>query len=132
MSVDDRKWGWMEIGAEEAFGPFESRAEAEGDARDHFADELENEDVESIAFRVGRCEPVIPADRLTIGVDEVLERMEESACDELALEDTIFSVRGTEGEAQAALNDALDEWCREWVQCEHWTLADTEDVEVTV
>jgi hypothetical protein len=50
-------------------------------------------------------------------VEDVLERMDEVLCDEIAFEDRVFSVpKACQDDAQKALNAALVAWAKEYIE----------------
>lgn len=118
---DERKWCWSTDGGEDFHGPFDSREEAIDDATEQLGDDAEPG--ARVTIEVGRADRIVPVDHSPAGtfdwcVDGVLEKLDENAADNgVGADDSIFGTKGTKAEAEQALDDALNDWIKEWVIC---------------
>ena len=129
LMPDELKWGWMYIDAEAAHGEFDTREEAIKDAMN---DKDENGVVTDDSFElvVGRCVYPDPTNYLDDDLDDLLERMDQRACDgDFGFwEDEIFTVADPKA-AQEDLTKALAEWAKKHIRKpDCWTLESTEKV----
>lgn len=126
---EEPKWGWMEVGTEEAYGEFASKEEALEAAKKHFVDQGCAGEIE---IEVGRCDYPNPADYVNDDLGCMLEHMDEHAVDgDYGFwEAEIFEAKD-EQRAKEALTKALREWANEHiVEPSCWVLAATEKVKV--
>lgn len=123
LKVDARPWGWMHVDGDEAFGPYDSKEAAIAAAREMFGI---GED-EVFDLRIGRCNYAIPAQHVSLDMENLLEAMDQIALDTdySFAEGPIFEVKpGMKHSAQVALDEALENWAARFVTSDMWFLAD--------
>lgn len=132
MPSKETQWGWMSPGSEVADGPYDTREEAIEDARKYYAD-----DELPARIIVGQIVWPEPSEfgRLVADCDALCERMDETLFDGGDFhsgEDPGFMPKSL-GEAQVALEAALEQWAREHIQWDGpWTLREDDDSIVTL
>lgn len=123
---DELKWGWMLSAEDHAHGPFESREDAIGAARDGVSSARIDFPLE---VEIGRCAPIDPRIWIPDDLDDLLNEMDRCACDDggVDTDDMIFEV-DDEGGARAALTEFMQEFARKWIHSKTWLLEQTETI----
>lgn len=117
--ADNREWGYSFDG-ESYSGPFPTREAALADARESRKGDIELG--ETVEVTLCRCDNVTFFEALDHAIDagDIIERAEESACEDHGNEDSVFTQgRAAELELERRLRATAAEWLREF-PCRKW------------
>lgn len=124
---DDQKWSWMEKGSEYAHGPYDTKEEALKEAEEYLNPEGE------IKILIGRCNYAKPSDWVPDDLDDILEKMDECACDNEFhfCDDVIFEIDpDKKEEAHEVLVSFMKVWADKYIHSSVWNTDGEEEVTI--